>query len=123
MAGRKELFHSGGPTVVGTSGQRTTKPGRFLFSTPSPKVSHEPSDGRPAWLKPVFIISIEGSWFGMSVYRDRIQQILSAHSPTCGNSSLTSMPHSPYFLKVNCERINAPVFRSVIMVPPGSGLP
>ena len=40
----------------------------------------------------------------MSVYTDRIQQMLSAHSPTCGNSSLTSMPHWPYFLKVNGER-------------------
>src|SRR5215813_11162331 len=100
MAGRKELFNSGGPTVVGTSGQRTTKPGRFLFSTPSPYVSHEPSDGRPAWLKPVFIISIDGSWFGISVFIDRIQQMLSAHSPRLGNRSLTSIPHWPYFLNV-----------------------
>jgi hypothetical protein len=67
MAGRKALFQSGGPTVVGTSGQRTTKPGRFSFSVPKPHVSHEPSDGRPTWLKPVFIISMAGSWFGMSV--------------------------------------------------------
>ena len=37
----------------------------------------------------------------------------SAHSPTCGNSSLTSMPHWPYFLNVNGDRISAPVFRSV----------
>ena len=35
-AGRNALFHSGGPTVVGTSGQSTTKPGRFLLSVPSP---------------------------------------------------------------------------------------
>jgi hypothetical protein len=30
-------------------------------------VSHAPSDGRPTWVWPVFIISIDGSWFGMSV--------------------------------------------------------
>jgi hypothetical protein len=36
IAGRNELPHSGGPTVVGVSGQRTTKPGRFLFSVPRP---------------------------------------------------------------------------------------
>ena len=30
------LFQSGGPTVVGTSGHSTTKPGRFLLSVPSP---------------------------------------------------------------------------------------
>ena len=37
----------------------------------------------------------------------------SAHSPTCGNSSLTSIPHWPYFLNANGDRISAPVFRSV----------
>ena len=47
----------------------------------------------------------------------------SAHSPTCGNSSLTSMPHLPYFLNVNGDRISAPVLRSVAMLPPGSGWP
>jgi hypothetical protein len=66
-AGRNWLFHSGGPTVVGISGQRTTKPGRFVLSVPRPYVSHAPIDGRPTWVWPVFIISSDGSWFGMSV--------------------------------------------------------
>src|SRR5262245_57757629 len=66
-AGRKALFQSGGPTVVGMSGHRTTKPGRFLFSVPSPYVSHDPIEGRPTCVWPVFIMSIDGSWFGMSV--------------------------------------------------------
>ena len=76
-------------------------------------MSHEPIDGRPTWVWPVFIISIDGSWFGMSVYIERMKQMSSAHSPTCGNSSLTSMPALPYFLNVNGERISAPVLRSV----------
>src|SRR6266851_10249401 len=122
-AGKNAEFQSGGPTVVGTSGQSTTNPGRFLFSVPSPYVSHEPSDGRPTWLCPVFIISMEGSWFGMSVYIERMKQISSAHSPTCGNNSLTSMPHCPYCLNWKGDRINEPVLRSVAIDPPGSGLP
>jgi hypothetical protein len=60
-AGRNALFHSGGPTVVGTSGQRTTKPGRLVLSVPNPYVSHEPSEGRPTCVWPVFIMSIDGS--------------------------------------------------------------
>ena len=47
----------------------------------------------------------------------------SAHSPTCGKSSLTSMPPLPYFLNVNGDFISAPVLRSVSTVPPGSGWP
>ena len=47
----------------------------------------------------------------------------SAQAPTFGNSSLTSIPHWPYFLNANGERINAPVLRSVAIVPPGSGWP
>src|SRR5215467_3680116 len=123
MAGRNALLHNGGPTVVGTSGHSTTKPGRFLFSVPSPYVSHDPRDGLPAWLNPVFIISIDGSWFGMSVYIDRIQQMSSAIWPTLGNSSLTSMPHCPYFLNWNGERSREPVLRSVRMAPLGRGWP
>ena len=49
----------------------------------------------------------------MSVYIERMKQMSSAHSPTCGNSSLTSMPALPYFLNANGERISAPVLRSV----------
>jgi len=43
----------------------------------------------------------------MSVYIERIRQMSSTHSPTCGKSSLTSMPALPYFLKVNGDFINA----------------
>ena len=68
-------------------------------------MSQAPIDGRPTCVCPVFIISIDGSWFGMSVYTERTKQMSSAQPPTCGNSSLTSMPDWPYFLNVNGERI------------------
>ena len=68
------------------------------------------ADRRPARLRVArFIISSDGSWFGMSVYIERMTQMSSTHSPTCGNSSLTSMPLWPYFLNVNGERISSPV--------------
>ena len=86
-------------------------------------MSHEPSDGRPTWMWPVFIISIDGSWFGMSVCIERITQMSSAQAPTCGNSSLTSSPLLPYRLNVNGDFISEPVLRSVATVPPGSGWP
>jgi hypothetical protein len=59
----------------------------------------------------------------MSVYTERMKQMSSAISPTCGNNSLTSMPHCPYFLNANGERSSVPVFRSVATMPPGSGWP
>ncbi len=59
----------------------------------------------------------------MSVYIDRMKQMSSTHSPTCGQISLTSMPLCPYFLKLNGDRSSVPVFRSVATNPPGSGWP
>ena len=59
----------------------------------------------------------------MSVYIERITQMSSAWAPTIGNSSLTSSPLWPYFLKANGDFIKPPVLRSVAMLPPGSGWP
>src|SRR5436190_11876099 len=59
----------------------------------------------------------------MSVYIERMKQMSSTHSPTYGNSSLTSIPALPYFLNVKGERISAPVLRSVATLPPGRGWP
>ena len=66
MPGRKLLLQSWGPTT-GLPGQSTTKPGRFWFSVPRPKVSQEPRLGRIGCMLPEFIMSSEGSWFGLSV--------------------------------------------------------
>ena len=35
---------------------------------PSPYTIHDPRHGRGCWLWPLFIIIIEGAWFGISVY-------------------------------------------------------
>src|ERR1700678_1744231 len=95
MPGRKLLLHNCGPTT-GLPGQRTTKPGRFWFSVPNPKVSHEPRLGRVGCMLPEFIINSDGSWFGLSVYIERITQMSSMQAATCGKSSVTSMPLCPY---------------------------
>ena len=94
MPGRKLLLHSCGPTT-GLPGQSTTKPGRFWFSVPRPKVSHEPRLGRIGCMLPEFIIKSDGSWFGLSVYIERITQMSSMQPATCGKSSVTSMPLWP----------------------------
>ena len=41
---------------------------------------------------PEFIIKSDGSWFGLSVYIERITQISSMQAATCGKSSVTSIP-------------------------------
>ena len=98
------------------------KPGRFWFSEPSPYVTHEPKLGRTCRTSPQFIIISDGSWFGMSVYIERMTHRSSTHSPTFGKISLTSMPLWPYFLKLNGDGNAAPVRRSVFSVI-GIGLP
>ena len=55
--------------------------------------------GRGSRASPQFINSSDGSWLGMSATIERITAMSSMCSATCGNSSLTSMPLWPYFLK------------------------
>ena len=83
MPGRKLLLHNCGPTT-GLPGQSTTKPGRFWFSVPRPKVSHEPRLGRIGCMLPEFIISSDGSWFGLSVYIERSTQSSSMQAADVG---------------------------------------
>ena len=71
--------------------------GRFWFSVPSPYVTHEPRLGRTSRASPQFISSSDGSWFGTLACIERMTAMSSMHSPTCGKSSLTSMPLFPYF--------------------------
>ncbi len=59
----------------------------------------------------------------MSATIERITATSSICSPTCENSSLTSMPLAPYFWNLNGEGNAAPVLRSVIRLPVGSSLP
>jgi hypothetical protein len=89
---------------------------------PSPYVSHDPSDGRPGWMWPVFIINRDGSWFGMSVCIELMTQMSSATEPTWGKSSLTWIPDAPWCLNSKGDLMSAPVLRSVL-ISFGIGLP
>src|SRR5439155_18227595 len=80
-------------------------------------------DGRISRASPQFIRSNDGSWLGTSAYIERMTAMSSMHSPTCGKSSLTSMPDCPYFWNLNGDGKAAPVLRSVPRFGRGSILP
>src|ERR1700729_4033590 len=114
MPGRKLLLHNCGPTT-GLPGQRTTNPGRFWFSVPRPKVSHEPRLGRIGCMLPEFIINSDGSELGLSVYIERSTQISSMQLATRGKSSEPSMPLCPCGRAENGEGITLPVLGRPVM--------
>src|SRR5437867_1232085 len=80
-------------------------------------------DGRPMMFAPVFIIVMHGSWFGISDHIERMTQRSSATFPRFGHSSLSSVPHWPYFWNLNGDFIKFPVLRWVRTCGPGMGLP
>ena len=53
------------------------------------------------WTLPVCICNNAGSWFGTSVFIERITQQSSMMRPRFGSVSLTSMPLRPHFLNSN----------------------
>src|SRR6266550_3914926 len=122
MPGRKLLLQSCGPTT-GLPGQSTTKPGRFWFSVPRPKVSHEPRLGRIGCMLPEFIIKSDGSWLGLSVYIERITQISSMAAARCGKSSETAMPLWPCGRAENGEGIILPRLRRPVIAEAGGSWP
>src|SRR5580658_7002523 len=79
--------------------------------------------GRIERASPQFISMREGSWLGTSAVMERMTQISSMLSATCGNKSLTSMPLRPYFLNLKGEGKAAPVLRSVGRFSIGNSLP
>src|SRR5688572_20465171 len=89
-----------GPPIGSRSSSRITKPGRVAFGVPRPYCTHEPSDGRPARMEPVFIWQTDPTWFNPSAQQDRTTHSLSACCAMCGYQSDTSIPLCPYFLKV-----------------------
>src|SRR5687767_9590499 len=105
-AGRKLFDHSAGPTTILFDGRSTTYPGRFSFSLPSPYTSHDPSDGRIGCKFPVCIWISAGSWFGTSVFIDRITQQSSITRARCGSVSLTSIPLCPHLLNFSGDGMN-----------------
>ena len=68
----------------------TTNPGKSSLSLPSPYNTHEPIEGRPEMVVPVFISVCAGSWLMASVTIDRMMAMSSATLPMCGNNSLIS---------------------------------
>src|ERR1700693_2890245 len=122
MCGRNGELNSCAP-AMGEPGHKTTKPGRFWFSEPRPYVSQEPIDGRPGTRWPQFIRKSDGSWFGISVYIERITQTSSIESPSLGKISLISMPLLPQRRKAKGEASRLPVLRSVFRLPLGMGWP
>src|SRR6185436_15608619 len=96
-AGMKPAPQLRGPftTVAGLS-CRTTKAGRFAFSVPRPYVTHEPSEGRPARVDPVFIWHTPPEWLMPSWTQERITARSSAHCATWGYQSEIQSPPFPW---------------------------
>ena len=122
MPGRKLLLHNCGPTT-GLPGQSTTNPGRFWFSLPRPKTSHEPRLGRIGCMLPEFIIKSEGSWLGLSVYIERSTQISSMQPATCGKRFVSSIPLWPCGRAGNGEGMILPRFRRPVATEAGGSCP
>src|SRR5258708_35446797 len=79
---------------------RTTKPGRLSHSAPSPYQTHDPIDGRPEMVVPVFMNVCAGSWLIASVVIERMMQRSSTTEPRCSNSSQISAPAFPNLLNL-----------------------
>src|SRR5271165_3358894 len=80
-------------------------------------------EGRPGTRWPQFIRNSDGSWFGISVYIERMTQTSSMASPSLGKISLISMPLLPQRRKAKGEANRLPVLRSVFRLPLGIGWP
>src|SRR3954469_5830045 len=85
------------------------KPGMFWLTVPRPETTHEPSDGLASWSEPVCMNFDAGSCAGTSVHIERTTHMSSTHSPSIGNTSLTSTPDCPHFLKSNGDGNARPV--------------
>src|SRR5262245_10116737 len=80
----------------------TTNPGSESVSAPSPYQHHDPIDGRPLIVVPVFMKVCAGSWLMASVFIDRMTHRSSATSARCGKMEDTSSPDLPHFLNSCC---------------------
>src|SRR3954451_7751875 len=81
---------------------RTTKPGRFSVSAPRPYQTHEPMEGRPEIVVPVFMKVWAGSWLIASVTIERTMHMSSATEPMCGKIEAISWPARPKRRKGCC---------------------
>src|SRR4029078_13022327 len=74
---------------------RTTKPGRLSHSAPRPYQTHEPIEGRPEMVVPVFMKVWAGSWLMASVVIERMMHRSSATVATLGKIEAISCPDCP----------------------------
>src|SRR3954469_12009654 len=81
---------------------RTTNPGRLSHSAPRPYHTHDPIDGRPEIVVPVFMNVCAGSWLIASVVIERMMQGSAAAEPMCGKTSAISCPDLPNRLNDHC---------------------
>src|SRR5262249_24442056 len=96
---------------------------RFWFSLPNPYVTQLPKLGRGRRASPQFMSMSDGSWLGTSACMERMTQMSSMHSATCGKMSLTSMALLAYLFNLKGERQAVPVRLSVRRLALGSALP
>src|SRR5262249_47491335 len=105
----------------------TTNAGRSWFSVPRPYVTHDPSDGRPARMDPVFIWQMPAEWLMPSPQHERITARSSAQVAVCGSQSLTHSPPLPccchFRLHANSGEPNSPIAVMILPTDGGSGLP
>ncbi len=72
------------------------------MSAPRPYQTHEPIDGRPLMVVPVFMNVCAGSWLMASVFIDRMTHRSSATSARRGKMVESSIPDLPHFLNSCC---------------------
>ena len=70
---------------------------------PKPHESHEPMDGLPLIILPVYINWLAGSWLMASVFMERIRQRSSAIFAVHGRVSLNQVPASPCCVNLKTE--------------------
>src|SRR5262245_44202131 len=101
--------------------------GRFSPTLPRPYVTHEPSDGWPISVRPVWSSYIAGAWTVELHQQPCKYATSSTHSAKCGMRSLTHSPLLPCFLngRVLGSRPESPLVNWLGNLPRlcGSGFP
>src|SRR5690348_11367010 len=77
--------------------------------------------GRGRVMEPVWMPSVASAWLLWSAFIERIRHRSSAHSATCGNKSLISMPDLPRGLNSHCGRLRYISCRGLLGLADGGG--
>src|SRR3954447_11161286 len=104
-----------------------TNVGRLLFALPSPYVTHDPIDGRPARIDPVFIWHTDPTWFSPSALHERNSVMSSTCLAISVYQSDTHIPLCPYCFHVRVDGISefdaVPIAVTTLPYDGGSGCP